>query len=149
MGCPATFTLHLRDGGQEASPPHGSCRPLACVTLTILAGPLSSHGSGEARGASTLVLVTSENGGENKRRGGDSTARGQKARRLCSPLLGHWSYPAQILHLLGNQYDPGGSPSDLPENTMGEGQLWPGPQYRPRAFLERKMEENAQDSGAF
>lgn len=95
------------------------------------------------------MLVTSENGGENKRRGGDSTARGQKARRLCSPLLGHWSYPAQILHLLGNQYDPGGSPSDLPENTMGEGQLWPGPQYRPRAFLERKMEENAQDSGAF
>lgn len=32
---------------------------------------------------------------------------------------------------------------------MGEGQLWPGPQYRPRAFLECKMEENAQDSGAF
>ena len=50
-----------RPGGLPA--PHGPRRPLACVTLTILAGPLSSRGSGGVKGASTLVLVTSENGG--------------------------------------------------------------------------------------
>ena len=100
------YTWRMEPGLQA---PHGPRRPPACVTLTILAGPLSSRGSGGVRGASTLVLVTSENGGwEQEERWREHCPRTGGARRLCSPpLLGHWSYPAQILHLLGNQYAPG------------------------------------------
>lgn len=90
-------------------------------------------------------------GAENKRRGGESTARGQEGPG-GSALPLSWAtgvtLPKSYIYWEINT-PRGGSPSDLPENTTGEGLLWPGLQYRPRAFLERKMEENAQGSGAF